>query len=186
MEPKHDKILTSAFRLFTQHGFKKVTMSDIAEAAEMSRPTLYAAFPSKEAVYTALAAQMAERCDAVTAARLPRARSLETRLALLFEIWILEPFASVIDSPSGLDMLGNGATYAPGAHAIPYARLEHHLTEVLAQAITGSKRVLAAADLAHILTLAIKGLKATTATLSELRRMTDGLIAMAVATAGRG
>jgi hypothetical protein len=40
-----------------------------------------------------------------------------------------------------------------------------------------------ARDLVHIMTLATKGLKATTTTLTKLRRMTDGLIAMAVATA---
>ncbi len=35
------------------------------------------------------------------------------------------------------------------------------------------------------MTLATKGLKASTATVAELRRMTDGLIAMAIATTHR-
>ena len=182
METKVDKILSASFRLFHQHGFKKVTMSDIAAAADMSRPTLYAAFSSKEAVFNAIGARQIERSEADVAKRLPRAKSVETQLSVLFDIWIIEPFASLIDSPNGLDLLGNAATYAPEACADIYARFEGHLRAVLTPAMK-SKRGLAARDLALIMMLATKGLKASTTTLVELRRMTDGLIAMAVATA---
>ncbi len=182
METKADRIATAAFRLFHQHGFKKVTMSDIAEAAEMSRPTLYAAFSSKEAIFGAIAARQSARCDAEVAAKLPRAKSLESQLSLILDIWILEPFASVIDSPNALDLLGNFAVYAPEACADLYARFEAHLLAVLAPAMKG-KRAMTARDLAHIMMLATKGLKASTSSLAELRRMTSGLIAMAVVTA---
>jgi hypothetical protein len=48
--------------------------------------------------------------------------------------------------------------------------------------VTGKRNGMTARDLAHLMTLATKGLKASTATVAELRRMTDGLIAMAIAT----
>jgi len=182
MESKTDKILAAAFRLIHQHGFKKVTMSDIAEAAELSRPTLYAEFANKEAVISAICAQHVARAYAEVAARLPRAKSLKAQLALVFDIWIIVPFASVADSPSGLDLLGNIASYAPAATTALYAQFERHLTALLEPAMPG-KRAMTAADIAHILMLATKGLKASTSTVAELRRMTDGLIAMAVATA---
>lgn len=178
---KTDKILTAALRLFHQHGFKKVTMSDIASAADMSRPTLYAAFSSKEAVFEGLVARQIERGDAALASRLARAKSLPRRLEILFDVWILEPFASVADSPNGLDLLANGATYAPAAIDASYARFEAHLAALLAPVATRRSR-LTAADLAHIMTLATRGLKASTTTLLELRRLTHGLIAMAIAT----
>ena len=183
MDAKLDKIVTAAFRLFHQHGFKKVTMSDLAAAAEMSRPTLYAACASKEAVFAALIQRQHERGDAELALRLPRARSLTSRLGVLFDVWILEPFASVVDSPNGLDLLANGHTYAPDAYDSTYSRFEAHLVSVLAPAMKG-RRALSAADLAHILMLATRGLKASVTTLAELQRFTQGLIAMAVATAG--
>ena len=182
METKHEKILSAAFRLFHQHGFRKVTMSDLADAAEMSRPTLYAAFSSKEAVFSAIAERQSERCDAELAEKLPRAKTLDDKLSLIFEVWIVLPFASVIDSPNGLDLLGNAAVYAPEACADLYARFEEHLRSALAPAMT-RRRGMSARDLSHIMMLATKGLKASTTTLAELRRMTDGLIAMAVATA---
>jgi len=182
MESKEQKILSAAYRLFNQHGFRKVTMSDIAEAAEMSRPSLYAAFDNKEAVFNALAAQHNARCEQLLAERLPKATSLRARLEVLFAIWIVEPFASVIDSPAGLDLLGNSAAYAPEAIAHTYQRFEHHLAALLKSELTGKRNGLTARDLAHIMTLATKGLKASTSTVTELRRMTDGLIAMAIAT----
>lgn len=183
MDAKNDKILTAAFRLFHQHGFKKVTMSEIAAAAEMSRPTLYAAFASKEAIFGGLADRQHARGDAEIALRLPRAKTLASRLGVLFDVWILEPFASVIDSPNGLDLLANGETYAPEAIRATYRRFEEHLLAVLAPHMTG-RRALRAADLAHILTMATRGLKATATSLEELQRFTQGLITMAVATAG--
>lgn len=182
MEPKEQKILAAAYRLFNQHGFRKVTMSDIAEAAEMSRPSLYAAFNNKEAVFSAIGRQHNARCEVALAERLPDATTLRARLEVLFAVWIVEPFASVIDSPAGLDMLGNSAAYAPEAVAQTYERFEHHLVTLLKAELTGKRNGMTARDLAHIMTLATKGLKASTATVAELRRMTDGLIAMAIAT----
>jgi len=140
MESKTDKILAAAFRLIHQHGFKKVTMSDIAEAAELSRPTLYAEFANKEAVISAICAQHVARADAEVAARLPRAKSLKAQLALVFDIWIIVPFASVADSPSGLDLLGNIASYAPAATTALYAQFERHLTALLEPAMPGKRR----------------------------------------------
>lgn len=185
MAPKDAKdqvILVAAYQLFNQHGFRKVTMSDIAEAAGMSRPSLYASFQNKEAVFAAIAARNNERCEAAFTERLPKATSIRARLELLFAIWIIEPFASVVDSPAGLDLLGNAAAYAPDAVASTYARFEHHLVEMLKAEIHGKRNGMSARDLAHIMTLATKGLKASSTTVTELRRMTDGLIAMAVAT----
>ena len=79
-------------------------------------------------------------------------------------------------------MLGNSAAYAPEAVAHTYERFEHHLVTLLKSDLTGKRNGMTARDLAHIMTLATKGLKASTATVAELRRMTDGLIAMAIST----
>ena len=182
METKEQKILAAAYRLFNQHGFRKVTMSDIAEAAEMSRPSLYASFENKEAVFGAIGMQHNARAEVALGERLPKATTLRAQLEVLFAVWIIEPFASVIDSPAGLDMLGNAAVYAPQAVAHTYARFEHHLVTLLKSELTGKRHGMTARDLAHIMTLATKGLKASTTTVAELRRMTDGLITMAIAT----
>jgi AcrR family transcriptional regulator len=45
-----ERIYTAAMRLFTQHGFDQVSVAQVAEAADVSVPTFYAHFPSKEQV----------------------------------------------------------------------------------------------------------------------------------------
>ena len=183
MDAKERKITDVALRLFHRHGYRKVTMMDIAAEAGMSRPSLYASFPNKEAIFSALMDDHATRHTAQAGAQVGQAAGLGDKLACLFDIWILEPFASVIDSENGADLLANSAVYAPRAAAALYARFEAQLREVLEPAMAGGS-ALPAADLAHLLMMATRGLKATTGTLAELRRLIDGLIAMAVASAG--
>ncbi|HEV7763516.1 MAG TPA: helix-turn-helix domain-containing protein [Thermoanaerobaculia bacterium] len=179
MDPKKQKIAEAAHRLFLRHGFRKVTISDIAEACEMSRPSLYAAFANKEAVLGDLVNRQREELAIETAKRLQRKKNLKDRLEIIFGTWILEPFASVIDSENAIELLSMCASYVPDAIGDLYAHFERQLLEVLEPEMKG-RRSLTAADLAHIMALATKGLKTSSASLAELRRMTDGLIAMAL------
>jgi AcrR family transcriptional regulator len=44
----HDAVSSAAIALFLEHGFDRVSVADIAAAAEISKPTLFRYFPSKE------------------------------------------------------------------------------------------------------------------------------------------
>src|SRR6476620_11754215 len=48
--PAAYRIVTAARRHFFAHGFRSVTMDDLAEELGMSKKTLYAFFPSKDAL----------------------------------------------------------------------------------------------------------------------------------------
>lgn len=50
-----DRILKMSRRLFTAKGYEDTTMEDIAEAAEVSKATLYNYFSSKESLLTGIA-----------------------------------------------------------------------------------------------------------------------------------
>ena len=182
MDPKETRILDAAFTLFYQHGYRKVSMSDIAQASQMSRPTLYASFAGKEEIFAALVARQRDRNEAATAQRLPSATGLAAQLDCLFTIWVVEPAASVIDAPNGIDMMANCGVYAPGALADIYAALEGHLAAVLASAMR-SERTMRAADIAYILRVATTAIKASADSLPDLRHVVAGMITMAVATA---
>lgn len=119
-----------------------------------------------------------------TKKHLENEKNIKKRLECIFDIWIIKPFASVIDSENAQDLLSNASTYVSDAMAHLYARFENQILEVLEPEIK-NKWDLSAQDLAHILMLATKGLKASTETLPELRRMTDGLISMTLATVGK-
>ena len=53
-KPAAQRIITAARRHFFAHGFRGVTMDDLAEELGMSKKTLYASFPSKDALLRAV------------------------------------------------------------------------------------------------------------------------------------
>ncbi|MBN8620470.1 MAG: helix-turn-helix transcriptional regulator, partial [Anaerolineae bacterium] len=51
---RENRILDAAARLITHYGFDKTTVSDIAEAAGISKGAVYLHYKSKEALFEAL------------------------------------------------------------------------------------------------------------------------------------
>ena len=48
MSGKDNKIISAAYDCFIRYGVKRTTMGDVAQAAGVSRPTLYASYSNKE------------------------------------------------------------------------------------------------------------------------------------------
>jgi len=180
MKLKELKITQVAQKLFLKHGYKKVTMRDIAEASDMSRPSLYASYANKEAVLTALINQQSDEADEKCNERLIKLTALEEKLTFIFEIWITGPFKSAIDSENGTELIANCASYVPVAVTNLYMRFEQQLAKVLSISLKTNTRI-SATDLAHIMMLATKGLKSSAESLEELERLIHGLIAMTLA-----
>jgi AcrR family transcriptional regulator len=100
-----ERILDAAYTCFTRHGVRRTTMSDIAKAAEMSRPGVYQYVRNKQEAFRRLAARLldASLADARSAAasetgvigRLTRV--LEAKLRLIAQVWQ--------DSPAHADEL---------------------------------------------------------------------------------
>ncbi|MFI3155011.1 MAG: TetR/AcrR family transcriptional regulator [Methylococcaceae bacterium] len=61
-DPKRQAILNGATRMFLAHGYRNVSMEKIAQAAPVSKATLYNHFDSKNAL---LAAVIAELCESL-------------------------------------------------------------------------------------------------------------------------
>ena len=57
-EGRREAILEAARELILKHGLRKTSMEAIARAAGIAKPTLYAYFSDKDAVFVALADQM--------------------------------------------------------------------------------------------------------------------------------
>jgi AcrR family transcriptional regulator len=57
-EEKRQAILTAAAKLLLKQGFRGTSMEAIARAARVAKPTLYAYFPDKTAVFLAIVEQM--------------------------------------------------------------------------------------------------------------------------------
>jgi len=177
--------MDAAFQLFLRHGYRKVSIGDIAAAAQMSRPSLYASFPNKEAIFAAMVLRQRDQCLAESGVRLRQGQDLATRLRHLFDIWVLEPVAAVIDSENATELLAKCGDYAPEALAALYAELEAQLVATL-QPEVHAPAAMSAADIAYILRLATTSLKASADNEGDLRRLIGGLIAMTLATVRAG
>lgn len=66
-EATRARLLDATRRGLTQFGAQKLSMSDVADLAGVSRPTLYRYFPSKDALLSALAEYEGRRFDALLA-----------------------------------------------------------------------------------------------------------------------
>ena len=87
-----ERILDAARKVFLEHGFEGASIEEIAEAARSGKPTIYARFPGKEALFTAVVMQSVaanvERFKAYT----PTGATIEQRLesvAVTVLEWIL-------------------------------------------------------------------------------------------------
>src|SRR5260370_10190560 len=85
-----ERILDAARNVFLERGFEGASIEKIAEAARSGKPTIYAPFPGKEALFTAVVMQgvpaNVERLKAYT----PTEATIEQRLesvAVTFLEW---------------------------------------------------------------------------------------------------
>ncbi|MDG4481652.1 TetR/AcrR family transcriptional regulator [Xanthomonas vesicatoria] len=184
-ESKQARVMDIALQLFLRHGYRKVSMSDIAQATQMSRPSLYAAFANKEAIFAAMVARQRDVCTSETLQRVRDTQDLQTQLRHLFDIWVLEPVAAVIDSDNGIDLVANCGVYAPAALDALYQQMEATLVRLLSPHVHANS-AMSAADLAYILRLATTSLKASADNEAVLRRLIAGLITMALSTVQAG
>ena len=77
-----DRILDAASDVFHAHGVQKSRMGHVAEAAELSRATLYRYFATKELLVEAFAVRELERMSRRVVAEVEGERRLSERLAL--------------------------------------------------------------------------------------------------------
>ena len=81
-------MIAAAVELFNQHGVENVTMEQIAEAADISRGTLYNYFPSKDAVVNAYLQQTFQDRSTDRLAQLGQLPDTRTRLEYLFTLLV--------------------------------------------------------------------------------------------------
>jgi AcrR family transcriptional regulator len=56
-----ERILDAAAHVFLEHGFRGASVDEIAEAACAGKPSIYARFPSKQALFTAVVERLVRR-----------------------------------------------------------------------------------------------------------------------------
>jgi len=125
-------IAETAARLFAERGYERVTVSEIARAAEVAEQTLYNYFPTKEQLVTDREQQIQQRLG-----DLIRARPAGTSPAAAIRDFVLETVSGISDAPPEIihGTLGYLATISPAVN-----RLALELTDRQATALAAAIR----------------------------------------------
>ena len=75
-----ERILDAARKVFLQHGFEGTSIDEIARAARSGKPTIYARFPGKEALFAAVVMQRVAANTARFETLTPTGATIEERL----------------------------------------------------------------------------------------------------------
>jgi AcrR family transcriptional regulator len=106
--PTEERILTAALGLIGRRGVRRLGMREIAEAAGVSRGTLYRYFPSKDHVLASAADYDAQRfsdgLDELMAAPLPPEDRISAFMAYAFDFIRSHPCRPLFESESGFVM----------------------------------------------------------------------------------
>ena len=87
-----ERILGAARKVFLERGFEGASIEEIAKAARSGKPTIYARFPGKEALFTAVVMQSVAANTARVETLTPTGATIEERLesvAVAVLQWIL-------------------------------------------------------------------------------------------------
>ncbi len=182
-ESRKTKIIGAAQSVFLKYGYRRVTMNDIAVAAEMSRPALYLVFPRKEDIFAAVVRELAREISAEVNRGLASIRPPVDRLKFICELWMVRPFDWINQSEEAREIYEGSHEFAPEAVAESILTFERDLTATIALFPEGTlPKGISADSAAHLLAAAIAGVKKTCRTSAELREKIQALIAMMLRT----
>lgn len=128
---KRSNILRVATLLFSRYGFKKTSIDQIAKEAGIAKPTLYAYFESKDALFGAVCQFVGEYmlAEAATAAAAPD--SLEARVSGVLSAKFTRTFELVDSSPHAQELINVQQRAAQQSIAEADARFTALLTGLL-------------------------------------------------------
>lgn len=160
MTETEEKIVQAAIQTFVRYGAKKTTMGDIAEAADVSRQTVYASFDSKDGMIVASIRYISEKNLAAVRARLETSETLDDKLEAYFAETVKKAFALIQTSSDAEDLM-DGHNKA-GKEAIRESHAKHET--LVSDIITPHKEKIAASGqtvtgLAHFVVTVVMGLK---------------------------
>jgi len=150
-DPAYQRVLEA----FGHYGFRKASMGDLAEAAGVSRQTLYNRFQSKEGVLDWAAGGFIGDSETLALAALAAPGALEDRLLGFFVEWIGSGAEFLSKAPHGAEImeLGKQARARTAPETEPRCRLA--LLEVLR---AEGREPGEAEELGFVLIMASKGL----------------------------
>lgn len=170
-----DKILDASLELFIRHGFRRTTMGDIAEKAEMSRPALYVVYRNKEDIFRAVVTRYGEELERQAGQRVAACKNLAEMLEAVFKTWVTEPYKLVSRSPEANELHEIGFSFGEDLRKQMSSRFEKQLLEILKNSpeVNADSLAVAGTDIKSIAALiacSTPQLKRTVGSCAELER----------------
>jgi AcrR family transcriptional regulator len=173
---KTEHVIATAQKVFLRYGYRRVTMGDLAESAQMSRPALYLVFPSKEQIFTEVVSRLINKNLDEIRNRIPQFKTVEEKLAFAFEVWCVRPFELMRASPDASDLLESSYEFAAKVTTKAAADFELLLAEVLEPLVRKQTALkLSPLQMARILRTSVHGLKSAAKDSAELRQLISDL-----------
>lgn len=164
---RRKKIIDAAIKVFLRYGYARTTMRDIAQAAGLKRPTLYAVFPDKERIFTAVVEKMIADKLAEIREGLPRQKTIEEKLRFACNAWAAEGYELVKAHPDAADMFDLGFKSVCAG----YDQFGALLSEILDEPLRQSALDLSSGEAARTIVFAMRGFKDIATSGAEIRKL---------------
>jgi AcrR family transcriptional regulator len=182
-DPKRARILDGAMKVFLAYGYSRVTMDDIARAAEVSRPALYVLFKNKAEIYRAIGTMLLGASAEAGRAALATEGPFAERMMAAIECSLIAMMKTIRDSPHGAEILDMKNSLASDLAAVWRNALRESFGAAIAAEASRnnvdlSARGLTAVALADLLLDGLEGMKSRVATAEAQREGARQLVAV--------
>jgi len=164
---RQHQIIDAAVDVFLRYGYARTTMVDIARAAGITRPTLYATFPDKERIFTAVVEKMIDDKLTEISDELLRHPDFEGKLYYACDAWVAEGYELIQAHPDAADMFDLGFKSVCAG----YERFTELLAEILDVPLKQSNFELSSMEIARTIVSAMVGFKKIATSAIELRQL---------------
>jgi AcrR family transcriptional regulator len=190
-DEKLEKVFDAASSVFSQYGFRRTSMNDVAQAAGISRPALYLMFENKEDLFRQLARFRQNQAIDLAVAELAQDKPFAecfTQAILIYERVYYEPVSA---SPHGAELADINLSVA----SEDMKRGSERLIGYLAQAINDAKRrgevafqddALKPRAFVELLMSSIGGQKKSATSIRDFRRKVNNVASIFMASIIRG
>ncbi|MET8544735.1 helix-turn-helix domain-containing protein [Kitasatospora sp. NPDC004799] len=139
--PSSQLVLDAAYRCFCRNGFRRTTVSDIVEEAQLSRPTVYKYAGSKEEAVVTIVRSRLEEAGAAAVQAAAAAGTPEERVVAVLTVKLEVAIRLWHDSPAhAQELLAAATAQAPGLVTDYTDGLAVLLASALAQAAPDTAR----------------------------------------------
>jgi TetR/AcrR family transcriptional regulator of autoinduction and epiphytic fitness len=177
--PKENNIVNAARAVFFKHGYKRVTMDDIAKASDISRPALYLVFKSKEDIFRNVLEALVETSLEEVSRGLNSIQTTGEKFRFAFEILLIKDFDSYHSSPEALELSECSFGFAKDVVEEALRKYEKVLLSILtySSGIT-IKNGISNENTAHVLAAAARGFKIIAKDSNELRKLINDMLSL--------